>query len=270
VARLLTSLALATCLMAVLGFSSGCKQAHAQDSSNASEDVAKDLMWSYMVNDATPDARIRKWTKPRLRGLMIVDQSRAKFHQQFSPLLRQVGENIGVKIEVCRATVEAGRILPPSEPECAATHFDFHSVITNGSWTETEWHEAQLALRGQAGELLTELREQLATEQKGKTCRHVIRQSSEVSGQIELGVGVIDSALPIVLGKCGTYLFLHMMGLYPFEGAQPLDDAREAENLAAFLVKQEPFGATYLLRQLYASNVTPGMSKAEFIHTLPQ
>jgi hypothetical protein len=256
--------------MAVVGFSSGCEQAHAQDSSNASEDFAKDLMWSYMVNDATPDARIRKWTKPRLRGLMIVDQSRAKFYQQFSPLLRQVGENIGVKIEVCRAIVEAGRILPPSGPECAATHFDFHFVITNGSWTETEWHEAQLALQGQAGELLTELREQLATEEKGKTCRYVIRQSSEVSGQIEPGVGVIDSELPIVLGKCGTCSFLHMMGLYPFDGAQPLHDAREAQNLATFLVKQEPFGATYLLRQLYAPNVRPGMPKAEFIQTLPQ
>jgi len=227
-------------------------------------------MWSYMVNDATPDARIRKWTKPRLRGLMIVDQSRAKFHQQFSPLLRQVGESIGVKIDVCGVVAGAGRILPSSEPECAATHFDFHFVITNGSWTESEWHEAQLALQGQAGELLTELREQLATEEKGKTCRYAIRQSSKVSGQIELGVAVIDSELPVVLGKCGTYLFLHMMGLYPFDGAHPLDDAKEADNLATFLVKREPYGATYLLRQLYAPAVSPGMQKAEFVQALPQ
>lgn len=270
VARLLGLLALMTCLMAVVGFSSGCKRAHAQDGPNTAEGSAsKDLMWSYMVNDATPDARIRKWMKPRLRGLMIVDQSYAKFHQQFSPLLRQVGESIGVKIDVCGAIASAGRILPPSEPDCAATHFDFHFVITNGSWTESEWHEAQLALQGQAGELLTELRGQLATEEKGKTCRYVIRQSSEVSGQIELGVAVIDSELPIVLGKCGTYSFLHMMGLYPLDGAQPLDAAKEAQNLATFLVKQEPYGATYLLQQLYAPSVRPGMPKAEFIQTLP-
>jgi hypothetical protein len=257
--------------MAAVGFSSGCKQAHAQDGPNTQGEFAtKDLIWSYMVDDATPDARIRKWMKPRLRGLMIIDQSRAKFHKQFSPLLHQVGESIGVKIDLCGAIARAGRILPPSEPDCAATHFDFHFVVTNGSWTESEWHEAQLALQGQAGELLTKLREQLATEEKGKTCRYVIRQSNEVSGQIELGVAVIDSELPIVLGTCGTYSFLHMMGLYPFDGAQPLDPAKEANSLATFLVKREAFGATYFLQQLYAPAVSPGMQKAEFIQTLPQ
>ena len=257
--------------MAVVDFWTGCKQARAQDAPNTQADTAtKDLIWSYMVNDATPEARIRKWTKPRLRGLMIIDQSRAKFHQQFSPLLHQVGESIGLEIDVCGAIAEAGRILPLSEPDCAAAHFDFHFVITNGSWAESEWHEAQLALQGQAGELLTKLREQLATEQEGKTCRYMIRQSSEVSGQIELAVAVVDSELPIVLGKCGTYSFLHMMGLYPFDGAQPLDDAKEAKSLATFLMKQEPYGATYLLQQLYAPAVTPGMQKAEFIQTLTQ
>lgn len=107
-------------------------------------------------------------------------------------------------------------------------------------------------------------------KKKGKTCRFVIRQSNDVSGQIELGVAVIDSELPIVLGKCGTYSFLHIMGLYPFDGARPLDDAKEAHSLATFLVKGEPYGATYLLRHLYAPAVNPGMRKGEFIQTLPQ
>ena len=125
VTPLLGVLALTTCLIGVGGFSSGCKRAQAQDGPNTTEvSASKDLMWSYMVNDATPDARIRKWTKPTLRGLMIVDQSRAKFHQQFSPLLHQVGESIGIKIDVCGAIVKAGRVLPLSEPGCAVTHFD--------------------------------------------------------------------------------------------------------------------------------------------------
>jgi hypothetical protein len=255
--------------MAVVGFSSCCKRALAQDGPNPAGDPASnDLVWSYMVNDTTPDARIRKWTKTRLRGLMIVDQSRAKFHQQFSPLLHQVGESIGVRIDLCEAIVSGGQVVPSSEPDCAGPHFDFHFVITNGDWTEMEWHEAQLALQDQASALLAELRELLASEEEGKTCRSAIRQSSEVPGQIELGVAVIDSKLPIVLGKCGTYTFLNMMGLYPFDGAHPLDDAKEASSLAAFLVKREPYGATYLLQQLYAPAVSPGMQKAEFILTL--
>lgn len=77
-----------------------------------------------------------------------------------------------------------------------------------------------------------------------------MRTNSQISNQIELTVSVIDSKQPIVLGTRGTYMFLHMLGLYPFDGAQPLDPDKEAGSMAAFLTKQTPYGGEYLLRLL--------------------
>jgi hypothetical protein len=266
-ARLLRVLVLWAGLMAVIVVSSGCDQHKSSDRLDRS--MSSDLIWSFMINDSAADARIRKWNKSELRGLMIIDQARAEFYPQFSALLHQVGEGIGIKIEICRAIVRAGEVLS-SDPGCEGVDFDFHFVITNGSWTASEWHQAQLVLQDQARELLATVRELLVTESRGKTCRYAIRTSLQIANQIELALHVIDSELPIVLGTCGTGGFLHMLGLYPFDGAQPLDPGKEAESLAEFLVKRTPYGGAYLLRLLYSPEVKPGMDKDEFVRTLPE
>ena len=98
----------------------------------------------------------------------------------------------------------------------------------------------------------------------------MLEYSHQVSNQIEHAVAIIDSKQALVVGKCGTYLFLNMLGLYPFDGVQPLDPATEAGSLAAFLVKRAPYGGAYLLQLLYSPEVKPGMRKAEFIETLPE
>ena len=217
-----------------------------------------------------PDARIRKWTKPKLWGLMIADQQYWEFHRHFAPLLRQAGHETGIQLDVCSGTLKHGKIHTPLGPSCERASFDFYYVITNGNWTDAEWDPVQRALQGQAGEVLAKVRELLATASEGKTCRYMIRTSDEVANRIELGVAVIDSNQPLVLGTCGTYAFLHMMGLYPFDGPQPLDPNKESESLAEFLLKPTPYGGEHLLRILYSPAVEPGMQEGEFIRTLPQ
>ena len=272
VARAVRILALWICLATVACLSAGCERSRDGEASNqASEAISKDRIWSFMINDSTPSARIRKWNKQELRGLMIIDQNRAAFFQQFSPLVRQIGDEIDIKIDACEAIMRPGEVLPPG-PGCEWTSFDFYFVITNGTWTESEWHQVQIALQGEASKLLVDLRKVVAAVPGGEehTCRTMLEYSHQVSNQIEHAVAIIDSKQALVVGKCGTYLFLNMLGLYPFDGVQPLDPATEAGSLAAFLVKRAPYGGAYLLQLLYSPEVKPGMRKAEFIETLPE
>ena len=110
VARAVRILALWICLATVACLSAGCERSRDGEASNqASEAISKDRIWSFMINDSTPSARIRKWNKQELRGLMIIDQNRAAFFQQFSPLVRQIGDEIDIKIDACEAIMRPRR-----------------------------------------------------------------------------------------------------------------------------------------------------------------
>lgn len=258
-------------LIAVITLLVGCERSQRSDAANElDEAVSGDLVWSFMISESSAIAQIRKWDQPALRGLMIIDKSRAEFYGQFSPLLGQVGDAIGLKINACEAVVDAEGVLASSEADCEGKSFDFHFVVTDGAWTDSEWHDAQDVLDDKAGGLLTNLRNEVAAAPGGEehTCRVAFSYSPRVSTRIERALVLIDSREPVVLGKCGTYLFLNMLGLYPFDGTQPLEPGKEAQSLAKFLLKQTPYGGTYLLRLLYSPKVKPGMSKAEFARAL--
>ena len=255
-------------LAAQLGGCDGSEDGHSKTLSGSG--AADDLIWSYMINEISSIDRIRKWDQANLKGLMIVDESRVQFYDQFTPLMRQVGEDIGIKIDACEAVVSAGGIQPPRESSgCDGTPFDFYFVVADGTWTETEWHGAQETLDARAVELLDGIRERIATVPgEEHTCRIAFGYDPDAANRIEHAVVVMDSEQPLMLGKCGTYLFLNMLGLFPFEGPQPLDPAKEAKSLAELLLKQTPNGGTYLLKLLYSPNVKPGMSKIEFLQAV--
>lgn len=260
---------LVSCMAFIVGLLAGCERQQENQSPNSpGPTISKDLVWSFFVSDTEPGARIRKWSKPELWGLIIVDPTRDAFYQQFAPLLRQAGEGSGVKIHVCEAIVESSELVRPYEANCGKPNYDFYLVATNGGWSGEEWQRAGTALQGQAGEMLAEVREQLATL-PGKTCRAGVRSNPQVANQIELAVSVIDSSESLVFGKCGVLVSLYMLGVQPFDGARPLELEKEAENLALFLTKRTPYGGTYLLQLLYAPSVKPGMQKDEFLGTLP-
>lgn len=273
VGRHFSTLAFWTCVVAVVGLSSGCeRQQHDQPASEAPDLISQDLIWSFMINDSAPNARIRKWTKPKLWGLMIVDQGYASFYQQFAPLLRQAGVESGIQIDVCNGTLTQGEVRKPLGPTCERASFDFYFVITDGDWTEAEWSVVQRTLQGRPGELLVDLRKVIAAVPGGEehTCRSMLGFGQQASNEIEHALAIIDSKQSLALGKCGTYLSLNMLGLYPFDGPQPLDPIVESETLAGFLLKSTPYGAEYLLKILYSPAVAPGMEKAEFLQTLPE
>lgn len=255
-------------LIVITSLTAACERQQANRTASPLES-SQDLIWSFMVNDSEQDARIKKWSKQELRGLMIVDIERAAFYDQFSALLQQAGKNINVNIETCVTVVESAESTPPSGSGCQGNSFDFYYVITNGSWTDVQWRSVQSVLNSPAAEeVVLTLREQLATLAEGRTCRVMTRTRSPVDKEIVLAAEVVDSIQPKVLGTCATYGFLQMLGLYPFDGSQALDPDKEAESMAEFLLKQTPYGGEYLLKLLYSASVKPGMTKAEFIKTL--
>jgi len=257
-------------LIMMLGVATACEAQQTNDSSTPPKS-SQDLVWSFMVNDSEQDARIKKWTKKTLHGLVIVDQDRAAFYEQFSPLLREVGKSIDVDIETCSTVVGAGAVVQSSGPKCPGAGLDFYYVITNGSWTDSHWKSVKSILNNQAAEeLVFKLREQLSTAPSGRTCRVVTRTKSEIGKDIVLAADVIDSKEPKVLGTCATYGFLHMLGLYPFDGARALAPSEEAESMAQFLLKQDPYGGVYLLRLLYSPSVKAGMTETEFEEALSE
>jgi hypothetical protein len=270
VPRTLVMLATWACLAAIASLAMGCERQSVDPSPHGESDAAsKDLIWSFITDDSLRDPRIHKWIKPELRGLMIIDHARADFYREFAPLAHQVGDEGGIRINICEAIVTLDESVLPS-PGCDGTSFDFYFVITDGNWTELEKDRVGKVLSADAAYLFSDLRNDIATTQRGKEniCRYVRKFNDKLAGELVGGLAIVDSKEPRFLGKCSSYLFLNMLGLYPFDGTQPLDPDKEAGNIAEFLLKRTPYGAEYLLRLLYAPAVKPGMHKPEFIQTL--
>jgi hypothetical protein len=97
-----------------------------------------------------------------------------------------------------------------------------------------------------------------------RSCNDIRVRVESAGARRVLAADVIDSKEPKVLGTCATYGFLHMLGLYPFDGTRALAPSEEAESMAQFLLKQDPYGGAYLLRLLYSTSVKAGMTEIEF------
>jgi hypothetical protein len=265
--RLSGARSLCICLL-ICGLLLGCERKQ-ESASEPNIQESKELLWSFMTSDSVSQPVIKKWTKSEIRGLMIVDEENIAFYKQFSPLIHQIGQEIGVNIELCEAAMSA---LASSSYDCREAGLDFYLVVANGNWTDSQWDQVQHSLGGRAADLFSNLRRDVDAGQSTEepVCRYALAtNNTQVPGQIENAFAIIDSSQPIVFGKCGAYLFLNMLGLNPFDGRQPLNLSKEADSVAEFLLKPTPYGATFLLKLLYSPTVKPGMNKTEFVESLP-
>lgn len=251
-----------------IGVLSGCDRPDERATSAEAPIDDKARLWSYLTADDGNSAKITKWEKSNLSILLVVDDSHTPvLPSQFSTLFEEFGVQIGLPLAICTATTHASASVPIFEDRaCEQKPFDLYMVVSNGAWSRNTWFVAKgvlaTGLRRQYDTLVSSL--PASVENSQASCRYALKIDESTPGRIRGAVSVINSTSDIATGRCAIYMIVNMLGLMPFDGQSPLDPSSEADSLASFLLKSEPFGAAYLARALYDENILPGMTRADF------